>query len=480
MKTHVSRFLSVMQARFWSALWIYALTVGTTVVVALWLPNRYATTATIVADQNRPEPASESVYDGTDPTAFMATQVDILKSNRVALRVIKQLRLTEDAATRAQWMRATEGVGSFELWLAEGLQFRVDVKASHESNVITVGYEAGDPVGAAKMTNAFVQAYLDTLLELKADPARQYARSFDARSEQLRADLERAQARLTAYQRETGVIVASDGEFDAETTRLNKLSTQLVELQAVAAQANSKRLLAGAGAGLDEVVNHPALVDLRDDVVRAEANLSELSSRLGENHPQVRDAKANVAALRAQLDSETRRVTATVDVESSIDRQREVELRAALEAQRARVMRMQAARAEGAVLVRDVQAARRAYDAVHAKLNRSGLENLAMQSNAYVLAWAVPPSAPSSPNLLRSATLGVVAGLLLAVATAMLLEYGDGRVRSVKELSARLEIPLLGVLPARGGKGRFASREKPLVTPRTWLGRLFPPRRPVR
>jgi chain length determinant protein EpsF len=478
MKTHVSRFLSIMRARFWSALWIYVLTVGTTVAVALWLPNRYAATATIVADQNAPDPVSDVVYDATNPTAFMATQVDILGSSRVALRVIRQLRLTEDPETRAQWMRVTEGVGSFELWLAEGLQYRLDAKASRESNVVTVGFEAGSPARAAQMTNAFVQAYLDTLVELKADPAKRYAKSFDARSEQLRADLERAQARLTAYQRETGVVVASDGQLDAETTQLNKLSAELVALQASVAESNAKRLQAGAG--LEEVVNSPALADLRGDTARAEANLHELSSRLGDNHPQVREARANVASLRARLESETRRVIATVDVAGSIDRQREAELRAALEAQRARVMRMQAARSEGAVLLRDVQAARRAYDEVNAKVNRSGLENLAMQTNAYVLAWAVPPSEPSSPNLLRSAALGVVAGMLLAIATAMLLEYGDGRVRTVKELSALLEIPLLGVLPARGGKGRFAGRETPLVTPRTWLDRLFPPRRQVR
>ena len=106
---------------------------------------------------------------------------------------------------------------------------------------------------------------------------------------------------------------------------------------------------------LQEVVNNPNLAAIRADITRAEGRLQELMSRLGDNHPQVIEAKASIASLRTRLDTETRRVTGTFSSVNNINRQREVEIRAALEAQRARVIRMRTAREEGAVLVRDVE-----------------------------------------------------------------------------------------------------------------------------
>ena len=453
---NVREFLSTMQARSGSALWIYLLTVGTAVGVGFWMPRQYTATATLVVDQNRPDPVAEASYEGTTLPSFVATQVDILKSDRVGQRVVGMLGLADEPESRVEWLRVTDGVGSFEAWLADGLQFILDVKPSRESNVISVSYVAGDPVRAAKVANAFVRAYLDVILELKVDPARQYASSFDAGSKELRVALERAQAKLSAYQREKGVTVASDGQLDAETTRLNELSTQLTVLQAVSAESGSRQMQAQSGAGdqLHEVVNNPGLADLRADLTQAEARFQELSSRLGENHPLVSEARANVVSLRTRLDAETRRVTSSLGVADSINRQREIEMRAALEAQRARVLRLRSAREEGAVLLRDVEAAQRAYDAVAAKLNQSNLEGLTTQSStSYVLAWAVPPYAPSSPNMLRNTALSVVAGLVLAVVAAMLLELVDRRVHTVDEVSALLGLPLLGVLPPRAAKG---------------------------
>ena len=91
---------------------------------------------------------------------------------------------------------------------------------------------SSDSVKAAKMANAFVQAYLDVSLGLKVDPAKQYSTFFDNRSKELRANLERAQAKLSAYQREKGII-ANDERFDIENARLGELSTQVVGLQEV-------------------------------------------------------------------------------------------------------------------------------------------------------------------------------------------------------------------------------------------------------
>jgi chain length determinant protein EpsF len=464
---NLSQLLSILRARWWAALLVFVMIVGATIGLSLALPKQYTATASLVVDQTRPDPLSAAMYAGNPSPAFMATQVDVLKSDRVAQLVVRKLELAQDPNKREAWMKATGGVGSLENWLVDTIQPSLDVKPPRESNVISVSYKSPDPVDAATMANAFAQAYMDVILDLRVDPAKQYSAFFDTRSKELRANVERAQAKLSAYQREKGVVIASDGQLDVETARLNELSSQLVALQAVAAESSSRQVQAQTGAAdrLQEVVNNPALSNLRGEIARAEARLQELTSRLGDNHPQVIEAKANIGSLRTRLDTETRRVTGSLGVANTINRQREAEIRGALEAQRARVLRLRTAREEGAVLIRDVENAQRAYEAVLARLNQTSLESLTTQSNANLLAQAVPPLEPSSPKVLLNAVLSTVFGLALAVGAVLMIDKLDRRVHTIHEVSELLGLPLLGVLPGPRGKGRFAVRRTPLVSP---------------
>lgn len=474
----LTQFLSILKARWWVALTVFVLTVATAVVLTLLAPKQYTAIATLVVDQTRPDPVAAATYQGNPSPQFMATQVDILKSDRITQRVLTTLRLADDPKARENWLRVAKGAGTLESWLAEGLQAGLDVKPSRESNVISVGYKSSDPARAAQTANAFVQAYLDVSLGLKVDPAKQYSTFFDNRSKELRANLERAQAKLSAYQREKGVIIASEGQIDSENARLNELSTQLIALQAVAAESSGRAAQAQAGSErLQEVVNNPILAGIRADITRAEGRLQELTSRLGDNHPQVIEAKASIASLRSRLDIETRRVTGTFGASSSINRQREVEIRATLEAQRARVLRMRTAREEGAVLLRDLENAQRAYDAVLTRLSQSSLEGQAPQGNGYVLAEAVPPLRPTSPKVVLNIAASFALGLMLALGSVLLLEFADRRVRSVDEVSELLGLPIFGVLPKPGGKGGFTGGRVSLGSPRGLFGRLPAPRK---
>jgi uncharacterized protein involved in exopolysaccharide biosynthesis len=254
---------------------------------------------------------------------------------------------------------------------------------------------------------------------------------------------------------------------------LNELSSQLVALQAVASGQTS------SVSQLPEVVNNSVLTGMRGDITRAEARLQELTSRLGDNHPQVIEARANINALRSRLDAETRRVTGSVGVVSSMNRQREAEIRAALEAQRARVLKMRTAREDGMVLVRDVENAQHAYDAVVARMNQVGLDGATTrdQVNGSVLAEAVPPLEPSSPKIVRNGVLAAVLGLVLGFGAAMLLEFMDRRVRTVEEVSQLLGLPIFGVLPKPGGMGGLPGSNALALSPRGLFGSLPAPRK---
>lgn len=442
--------LAILRARWRSALLVFLLTVATGVTVSLLLPRQYTATASVVIDF-KPDPVTAMIYNGLTPPGLIGTQVEVLQSERVARRVIRNLKLTESPQVRKQWLEVTAGKGSIETWLLDAFQKRLEVKPSREAGVISVSYKATDPNFAAGVANAYIQAYLETSLALRVDPARQYSAFFDSRAKEARDTLEKAQTRLSEFQRAKG-IVATDERLDVETARLNELSSQAVMLQALASEAGSRQAQArGASADkMQEVLTNPLIAALKADVSRAEARLQELNARLGSNHPQVLEAKANITSLRSRIESETERVTGGVGVSDSIARQRGSDVRTALEAQRAQVLRMKAVRDEGSVLVRDVESAQRAFDAVVARFNQSTLESQTTQSNVSLLTAAEPPLEPSSPKVALNTALAVFLGALLAVGGVLLVELLNRRVRSTEDISTTLGLSLLGALvPAK-------------------------------
>ena len=462
------QFLSILRARKWAALLVFVLVVATTVAVSLLLPKQYEAGASVVIDV-KPDPVSAMAFPTMNSASFMATQVDIMTSDRVALRVIRDLKLLENPGLREQWQTEGEGKGTIEQWLIELLQTNLDVKPSRESNVIQVFYKSPDPRFAAGLANAFAQAYIATTLELRVDPAKQFSSFFVAQSKDARQALEAAQAKLSEFQREKGII-AADERLDVENARLAELSSQLVQMQAISSESGSRQQQAGtSGDRMQEVLNNPLIASLKADLARNEARLQELNSKFGDRHPQVVEAKANIAELRTRMEAEIRRVTSGVGVTNTINKQREAQVRRELDAQRAKLLQMKAVRDQGQVLVREVESAQRAYDSVMARLNQAAMESQANQSYANLLTSAQPPAEHSSPKLLLNTALAVFLGALLAVGTALLLELNNRRVRAPEDVLAALGLPVLGVLPKPNAK-RFVSGKTSLQMQQRVIG----------
>jgi chain length determinant protein EpsF len=468
------QFFSILRARWWVAALIFVLAVGVTAGVSFMLPKQYTASASVVIDV-KPDPVSAIMYAGMASPAFMATQVDIIKSDRVAQRVVRDLKLADNPQVRQQWLDATQGQGSIEVWLGEMFQASLDVKPSRESNVITVGYKAQDPRFAAGLSNAFVQAYIATSLELRVDPAKRYTSFFDAQSKEAREALEKAQARLSDFQREKGII-ATDERLDIETSRLNELSSQLVAIQAVAAESNSRQAQAGSASAdrMQEVLSNPIISGLKTDLSRQEARLKELNARLGDAHPQVVELKANIAELRVKIAEETSRVTGGVGVTSAINRSREAQVRAALDSQRSKVLGLKQVRDEGLVLSREVENAQRAYDALMTRFNQTSLESQTTQSNVNLLTPATAPLHPSSPSIRLNVLVAVFLGTLTGIGAALALEFLDRRVRGLADIPGALDLPVIGIMPGPTSKRLFRSDRVRLAEQRM-IGRLAAP-----
>ena len=334
------QFFSILRARWMVMMLVLGVAVVGTAAVNLLLPKSYTSTAAVLVDVKSPDPIAGIIFPGMSSPSYMATQVDVIQSDRVSQQVVRAMRMNESAAMREQWREATKGAGNFEAWLADLLRKSLDVKPSRDSNVITVNYKSADPKFATAMANAYAQAYIDVSLELRVEPAKQYGRFFDERSKQLREKVEQARAKLTALQREKG-IVGTDERLDVENARLNELSSQLVGLQAVSAETAGRQVQArSTPEQLQEVIGNSLISNLKIDLTRQESRLKELGERLGESHPSIVELKANIGETQARIAAETRRVTGGVSVSNAINEARLVQLRASLDTQRVRVMRL--------------------------------------------------------------------------------------------------------------------------------------------
>ena len=439
------QFLLILWARRKIVLGILGVTVLTTLVVSLLLPKEYTATTSLVIDVKSPDPIAGMVMQGMMAPGYMATQIDIINSDRVARRVVKMLGIERNEDAVSQWKEATDGEGTIEAFYGALLQKKLDIKPSRESNVINLNFSGSEPQFAAAVANAFAQAYIETSIELRAEPARQYPAWFEERQKGLRANLEKAQARLVAYQQEKGIIVTDDRLMDNETARLNELTGQLAAAQAQRADAASRQK-AGASELSQEVLQNPLIQNIKSELGRAESRLAEVSTNLGKNHPQVQQLSAQVEGLKQQLRQEIGRISGGAAVANKFGGLMETELQAAIEAQKKRVLSLRAERDQLAVLVNDVETARRAYEAVGQRISQSNLEGQSNQTNVLVLSPATEPTRHSRPKVLLNILVSIFLGGMLGVGAALLLELTQRRIRSREDLALLLDLPVLAEL----------------------------------
>jgi polysaccharide biosynthesis transport protein len=439
---------AVLRARWIIAIGTFLVIFGSVAAYTWLMPKSYTAVASVLVDVKSPDPISGGVPAGVLAPSYLMTQIDVLTSARVAQRVVSNLKLTEVPALRERWLESTKGTGSFEGYLAQLFRSGLEARPSRGSNVINLRYEAADPQFAATIVNAFVQAYLEVSMDLRTDPAKQYGTFFDLNAKQQRERLEAAQAKLSAFQQRQGLTV-TDERMDVEMARLNNLAGQLVSMETASADSDSRKNMVSSqqGGNTQEVMNSPLVASLKSEIVRAEAALGQMATRLGEQHPQVIELKANLDQLRAKLDIEVKRVTNSYALSNTMNRSREAQIKEAVEAQRAKVLKMKQVRDEAGMLQRDVENAQRTYEGVVARLNMTALESQAVLNNVVALETATAPALPSSPRVFTNIALGALVGGLLSLVLVLIIERVDRRLRTTSEIEGLLNLPYVGTVP---------------------------------
>jgi succinoglycan biosynthesis transport protein ExoP len=460
----VSRFLLILAARRKTVLLMLCIAAGSALIVSLLLPKTYKATASLVVNYKGADPVTGYALPAQLMPGFMATQADIIKSANTAMRVVDQLGLADDAKSRRAFARAG-GRDNIRAWKAELLLKDVDVAPSRESSILSITVRGPDPRYVANVANAFAHAYQQLGIQLKVEPSRKAAAYFNGQVARLRDSYEEAQRRLTRFQQEHG-IVNGEGRLDAETARLGELSSQWTLAQAQAMEASSRRNEAqGGGASASpDILSNPLIQSLKMQLAQADYRFAGVAQRYTPEHPQYLQARAERDRLRAELDGQTAIAARGMSGNARVLQKRESELRAAMEAQKARVLELNRRQDQARVLANERDTAQRAYETAARHYTGASLEGQSDQADIAMLNPAVPPLKAASPNLKLNTLLSALLGLLLGGAVALLTEMLDRRVRSADDLGKVLAAPVLGAMAWKGperGRSGFSGRLLP-------------------
>ncbi|MHB1586419.1 MAG: Wzz/FepE/Etk N-terminal domain-containing protein [Acidiferrobacteraceae bacterium] len=256
-----TQYLLILGARKWLVFWTFVVCVLTTTIITFLLPKQYTAAASIVVNVKSKDPLTGQVLPVQLLPGYLTTQVDIIKSEHVALRVVHELKLASDPTTQALYMKATKGRGDIRDWLATLLLKHLSVKPLPRANVVKVAFTATEPHFAALTANAFVKAYIATNLDLQKAPEEQTAAWLDQQVQRLRTRLSKAQQKLAKYQLTHGIV--------------------------------------GTGQG-------GTVQSLRVFLIQSEAKLAQLGQTLGKNNPKYRRAQAEVGLLKSRLNAAAR------------------------------------------------------------------------------------------------------------------------------------------------------------------------------
>ena len=153
-----------------------------------------------------------------------------------------------------------------------------------------------------------------------------------------------------------------------------------------------------------------------------------------------------------------------------------MELRAAIDAQKKRVLDLRAQHDQIDILKQDVATAQRAYDMVAQRMSQTTLESHSQQTNLSVLSPATEPTVAARPKVMVNVAASVLVGLLLGLGAAIARESIDRRIRHHDDLDGLSGVPVLGVLRPKVEyqylSGRWAAAAG-------WLARRFGNRRPT-
>ena len=289
--------LEIIRTRFSLILLTLVVAVGIAAILTYMQPKRYLASAQLVFNFEDDGPFDRSALPAQLSTSYLATQLDIIRSQKVARRVVELAGLDKDPSWQEAYAEADATQVPVKDWIASQVSTSVDAEPLPNSRVVVLSFTDLAPDTAARMANLYTRAFTATSLDLMVEPARRKSAWFDRQLQVLRKRLEAARARMTSMQAQKG-IVALDEKLGTETSRLDDITRNLVEAQMATAAARSRQL----------GENHPEYVS----AVQRERALTAAMEQQKRNILRIQGQRDELDTLASEVQSEQQNYDATL------------------------------------------------------------------------------------------------------------------------------------------------------------------------
>lgn len=426
--------VSVAQVLRRSVSWIviptFAAAIGAGIFVSV-VPPTYTGEAKL-AFENR-SGAGEAL-DGQ----AVAGQVQALMSRDIAREAIQRLKLIgnpefdptagEIGPVRQALMLLGIGGNPFDRTaedrVIESYFDHLDVSQPDQSRTIAIAFRSKDAALAAEAANTVAQLYLASLEAEKVDTAKQASSWLGGNIKSLRRKVAEAEAKVEAFRAKHG-LVGSAGVTGQPLTaqQLSELSSQLTQARVLRADiagrvAAIKDLLKdGRAYEITDVANNEMLRRTIETRITVRAQLALESRSLLPGHPRIKDLKAQLADLDAQIKGAAERAVRILENDATIADARVASLQAAVDGQQNVVVKGNASEIELRALERDAKVQREQLEAYQTRYRETSAREAesAAPADARIVSRAVTPTLPSFPQKLPIVGFTTLLALLVSL-----------------------------------------------------------------
>ena len=422
--------------------------------------------------------AGSDYYDPTD----LDTEVRILKSDLLALQVIRQLGLDKTPTLSGKGEPAARLQSTTDLLqpdsprtsaILAAFKGSLQVSLVPNTRIIEIHYRSPDRTLAARAVNALATTYVEQNFKTRFESTMQASEWLSKQLVDLQMKVETSQEKLVKYQKDHEIL-GMDEKQNITTAKLDELNREFTEAESVRMDKESIYRLVQAGdsdsitaaAQVQNTAKGSAassllLEKLREQEADLKIQLAVLSVQFGPAYPKLAQIRGQLQEVEAQMQVETKKITARLRGDYQVSLQRENMLRAALEKQKQEANKLNESAIEYSLLKRDVETNRALYEGLLEKLKEAGVTAGLRSNNFRIVDTARVPTVPSEPNLPRNVAFALALGVTTGVGLAFLLEGMDNTVRTPEQAQAISALPSLGMIPLGSRSStEFPSRQR--------------------
>ncbi len=437
---HLKDYLTVIKNRKWIVIGVFIITVSIITFASFVQKPIYRSTATVIVDIESPNVLSvKDVVTLGEPNYFaykeyLETQLEIIKSRRVAHYVFKNLNL----AGLEEFLEAKDPIKT--------LLKKIKVELVRDTRVIKISADDQDKLLAQNLANEFAKVYAESNLAFRAGLSEEAKRFLQTEVDRQKEKVKESELALQRYKEENDIISAEEKEnLIAES--LKKLNTSLVEAQTRRIQAEIVYKNFIERGKIDDLEKLPqvlsdnkTLVDLKDSFLKLESELVEAKKIYKTKHPKMERLLAEIEHLKARVKDEVEQwYKACKSEEASFKETLEEKKKEALDLER-KIIELNA-------IAREVETNKRMLELVLNRMKETSVASQIQTNNIRIQDLAEEPKVPVKPRKRLNIALSIIIGFLGGIGMAFFTEYLDTTLKSPKEISELVGLPLLGCVP---------------------------------